>query len=189
MCDLEADFRAVFIDAKQAGITGATTALATVPDMNTSRCRSAAIALLAVPFVIGACGSSGGSPTGDATTTTVAPTPPTTNAEVTTIVSSTAAAPPLEAAVRSYTAAFLGGNVQAAYDLLSERCRNEMARNAFTRVVEQAAGAYGNATITSYKETVRGNVGTATYSLTVPSLNQTEERWVLDGSAWHNDDC
>lgn len=96
---------------------------------------------------------------------------------------------PLEAAVRTYTEAFLGGDADAAYDLLSERCRGELARNDFTAIVAQASAQYGDAEITSYEDDVRGNVATATYELSDPTLNQVEERWLLEGGNWRNDDC
>jgi hypothetical protein len=95
----------------------------------------------------------------------------------------------LEAAVRAYTAAFLGGDGAGAYGLLSERCRNETARNEFLGAVSLAAAQYGEAKITGYKDDVNGGAATATYELTDSSLNQMDERWVLEDGTWHNDDC
>lgn len=112
-----------------------------------------------------------------ATTTSAAP-PPT-----------TPAAPDLEAAVRAYTAAFLSGASDEAYAMLTERCRADTAAADFARTVTAAAATYGAATITSYAETVDGQIGTATYELSDPTLNQLGERWLLVGGAWQNDDC
>lgn len=95
----------------------------------------------------------------------------------------------LEDAVRAYTAVFLGGDGTGAYAMLTERCRAETAAAGFSRTVAQAAGLYGDATITSYSETVDGQIGTATYELSDPVLNQVGERWLLVDGTWQNDDC
>lgn len=120
--------------------------------------------------------------------------PPTTDSRVTTTTMTGAAPtnttrPSLEPAVRLYTGAYLGGDAEVAYNLLSVRCKNETARNEFVNIVAQAHDAYGNKRITSYQDDVNGNVATATYELSDPTLNQTQERWVLEGGGWHNDDC
>lgn len=36
---------------------------------------------------------------------------------------------------------------------------------------------------------MNGNTATVTYELTDPTLNQTNERWVLENGRWHNDEC
>lgn len=97
--------------------------------------------------------------------------------------------PVLETAVRAYSSAYMSGDGERAYGLLSDRCQNELAKNEFLSIVAQANQAYGDARITAYEDDINGNVGVATYELSDASLNQTQERWVLDDGSWHNDDC
>lgn len=97
--------------------------------------------------------------------------------------------PDLEDVVRSYTEAFLGGDAPAARSLLTDRCQEAIAETDFEATVAQATAIYGDATITGYSEQVDGTVATATYQLSDPALNQTDERWLLVGNAWRNDDC
>lgn len=97
--------------------------------------------------------------------------------------------PSLEDTVRAYTDAFLGGDADGSYALLSERCHGEVAAAQFKDVVDQAHDIYGGVTITSYADEIDGNIATATYELTEPALNQTNERWIIEGGAWRNDDC
>ena len=149
--------------------------------------------VVAATLLLGACG--GGSDD-DASTTTAADSTTTEAAgEATTATDSPttteadADAPSLEEAVRAYTVAFLDGDDEAAYALLSERCHGEIASAVFKEIVDQAEAIYGGETITTYSESVNGNTATVTYELTDPALNQTNERWVLENGAWLNDDC
>lgn len=147
---------------------------------------------IAAMLLLGACG--GGSDDGAATTTAVADSSTTEAAgEATTSTdeptTTEAEAPSLEDAVRAYTATFLGGEDEAAYALLSERCHGEQASADFKDIVDQAKAIYGDETITTYAEKVNGNTATVTYELTDPVLNQTNERWVLENGAWLNDEC
>lgn len=136
--------------------------------------------------VLAACGdgSDGTAATTESPTTTAETTPATAPATTT-----QPEGPSLEEAVRAYTAAFLGGDDQAAYDLLSERCHGAMASAEFKSIVDQATDLYGGETIATYAEDVNGNTATVTYELTDATLNQTNERWVFEGNAWHNDEC
>lgn len=97
--------------------------------------------------------------------------------------------PKLRKAVEAYTAAFLGGDAEAAYSLLTERCHGETAAADFKRIVDQAHAEYGNESILSYADKVDGQVATVTYELTDPYLNQDNERWLLEDGTWHNDEC
>jgi hypothetical protein len=131
------------------------------------------VAAFVLTLTLGACSSSGpeeASDVADDTTTT------------------TMAAPSLEAAVRAYTAAFLGGDADAASGHLSDRCRSE-AGDDFALIVASAARTYGDAKITSYSDDIDGPAATATYELDQAELNQTDERWLLVDGAWVNDDC
>lgn len=95
----------------------------------------------------------------------------------------------LEAAVRAYTAGYLGGAADAAYDLLSERCHEELSKDDFGSLVAAATATYGGEEITGYSADVDGNVALANYQLTDSTLDQVNERWVLEDGDWRNDDC
>lgn len=94
----------------------------------------------------------------------------------------------LEAAVEAYSAAFLSGDGAAAYNLLSERCRDRTPLSEFAGVVEQASAVYGEQAITSLEVTVNGEQAQATYGYADPTLDQDREPWVNEGG-WRNDDC
>jgi hypothetical protein len=109
---------------------------------------------------------------------------------VSTSIDSTAGAKAaLEQAVRSYTDAFLGGDGEAAWNLLTDRCHDANAKNDFLAIVAQGHDQYGDAKITSYKAELNGTTALASYELTDPILNQTKERWVFENRGWHNDEC
>jgi hypothetical protein len=151
---------------------------------------------LVLAFLVASCGSSGTSDPATPTAAASGSRTSTSAAKITTTTATTTPAtttdpegPPLEDAVRAYTAAFLGGDDEAAYGLLTERCHGEMASAQFKDIVDQATNLYGGETITSYSEDVNGNTATVTYELTDPTLNQTNERWVLENDAWRNDEC
>jgi hypothetical protein len=142
------------------------------------------ISVVVAVILLAGCGSSE-DVTPETSPSAAATSPPSTQAEEPT----TPTAPSLEDAVQAYTTAFLGGDADAAYALLTQRCRNETARNNFADIVRQATAQWGGETIIAYEEKVNGNVATATYELSDPVLNQTEERWILEDGGWHNDEC
>lgn len=113
-------------------------------------------------------------PTADATTTTAAPEPSPDD--------------DLEAAVQDYSKAFLGGDGEGAYALLSKRCQATIAANDFNDIATQAKDQYGELNIESLKVSVDGDSATATYTYPVEPLNQTGEKWIDEGG-WKNDDC
>jgi hypothetical protein len=84
----------------------------------------------------------------------------------------------LEAAVRAYSAAYLGGDGYGAWALLSQRCQMKMAE------VE-----YGSAILESLTGTVNGNQGRATYTYSDPAINQQNQPWVFEAGDWHYDHC
>ena len=101
----------------------------------------------------------------------------------------TASPPPLEAAVRAYSAAFLGNEADTAYEMLTERCQGETAQAEFQRSVSRASELFGDAKMTSYADEVDGQVGSATYGFDASTIDQVSERWLLVGGSWRNDDC
>ncbi|WP_222598334.1 hypothetical protein [Lentzea tibetensis] len=99
------------------------------------------------------------------------------------------AAVELEAAVRAYSAAYLGGKGEA-YDLLSQRCRERMTRAAFLQLVAAASEQYGPQEIASLKiDQVSGDLGRVTYTYAKPELDQRGEPWVRETGMWRVDDC
>jgi hypothetical protein len=97
--------------------------------------------------------------------------------------------PSLEDAVRGYSADFLAGDAAAAYARLSVRCHDVLLEDVYSAVVAQAADLFGDAEITKYDDDVKGDEATATYEFSDDTLNQADERWILEGGAWHIDDC
>jgi len=103
----------------------------------------------------------------------------------------------LEQTVRAYAEAFLGGRGDAAFELLSVRCRNATPREEFVAIVAVAGAKYENDPIRDLKVEVKGTKGRATYTFDDEELNQTNEPWILvqQGSGddaddvWRNDDC
>jgi len=91
--------------------------------------------------------------------------------------------------VRSYSAAYLAGDGQGAWELLSERCRERLSVDTMTALAGEAARRYDGPEMTSLSVEVSGDLGRATYSFTVGEINQDREPWAREHGAWHNDDC
>lgn len=113
--------------------------------------------------------------------------------------SGAAAAPPratsdpaLEQAVRDYSAAYLGGDGDAAHALLSHRCQRRITAAELTTTAGQAKAIGADATI----ETIDAEIddeyddeAEVTYTYSVPALDQDDQDWVLEDDVWKNDDC
>jgi hypothetical protein len=96
----------------------------------------------------------------------------------------------LEAQVRAYSAAFLGGDGAAAYELLSKRCQERNARTAFVNTVALAAQQYGPQDIkTLVVDQASGDLARVTYTYDTAALDQRGEPWVREGGQWREDDC
>lgn len=91
--------------------------------------------------------------------------------------------------MRAYSGAFLGGDADTSYPLLSERCRATLSKVQFAVIVGAAHAQHPDLHITSYKDSISGDGATATYDLSDPSLGQTVEHWVFEGGSWHADEC
>ncbi|GAB2831177.1 hypothetical protein GCM10027200_33330 [Lentzea nigeriaca] len=95
----------------------------------------------------------------------------------------------LEAAVRAYSDAFLSGN-SAAYEQLSQRCKDRMPRAGFLQVIAAAKDMYGPQEIVSLKvDQIAGDLGRVTTTYAKSELNQRSEPWVRENGAWRVDDC
>jgi hypothetical protein len=96
----------------------------------------------------------------------------------------------LETAVRAYSDAFLSGDADTAWDLLSSRCRDRLARAEFNGIVGGGADLYGSASMTDLTvDELSGSLARVTYTYDDPAINQNHEPWVFEDGAWHNDDC
>lgn len=130
--------------------------------------------------LIAGCGSSPatGTPPGAPRTT------------ATTLIVAAADQPGLEAAVRAYSQAYLGGQGSAAYGLLSQRCQARISATDMEALTAAAQAQYGPEPITTL--TVNTHVDTlarVSYTYPDPAINQREEPWVFENDAWHQDDC
>lgn len=95
----------------------------------------------------------------------------------------------LEAAVVSYTYAFLSGDEDAAWGLLSERCRDRTPEDQFRAAVREAGAIYGPLEFRRLEVAVNGDQGQATYVFEATELNQDREPWVREDGEWYNDGC
>jgi hypothetical protein len=93
-------------------------------------------------------------------------------------------------AAEAYSDAFLTGDADAAFRLLSRRCRETIGIAAFGDIVDEAADLYGSPlAFTSFRADVKGSKASLTYTYDVPALDQVDEPWVQRGGQWRNDDC
>ncbi|RKT69332.1 hypothetical protein DFJ66_2544 [Saccharothrix variisporea] len=92
--------------------------------------------------------------------------------------------------MRAYSAAYLGGRGDEAYDLLSTRCRERHTRVDFVRLVELAGAQYGPLEVeTLTVDQAAGDLARVTYTFAKPELDQRGEPWVRESGAWRVDDC
>jgi hypothetical protein len=101
-----------------------------------------------------------------------------------------AASDALATAVRAYSAAFLGGDGGAAYDMLSGRCKERLPRVTFVQMVDVAKAQFGPLPVQSLTvDQVAGDLGRVTYTFSKAELDQRGEPWVREAGAWKVDDC
>ena len=140
--------------------------------------RSVGLALIAAVLVLAGCGDDGGSET--SSSATGATSPPVTGPD----------SEAVQTAVRAYSAAFLAGDVPAARALLSVRCQGRLAEADYTNILTAAAKEYGDAQIESLNViSLAGDSARVTYTYDETAINQTDEPWVREAGAWHQDDC
>ncbi|WP_439660791.1 hypothetical protein ACSHWB_04340 [Lentzea sp. HUAS TT2] len=67
--------------------------------------------------------------------------------------------------MRAYSTAFLAGNGDVAYDLLSQRCKERNTRPNFVMLVQQAGALYGPQEMRSLKvDQAAGDLARVTYT-------------------------
>ncbi len=98
----------------------------------------------------------------------------------------------LEDAVRAYTEAFFAPDPDAAYDLLSARCRETIDEEAYTTTLEDGAGRYGELTVESFTvEEMDGGAARVTYGVGEPEIDQQllAQPWTREEGGWRWDAC
>jgi hypothetical protein len=96
----------------------------------------------------------------------------------------------LEAAVRAYSAAYLGGDGAKAYDLLSARCQERHDRDEMDSLTAAAKNRYGQQPVkTLTVDQLGAGLARVTYTFSSAELAQTSEPWVFERSGWREDDC
>lgn len=95
----------------------------------------------------------------------------------------------LRSAVEAYSAAYLGDQPEAAFDLLSARCKGRVPLEQMRVLTSGAKRLYGSAAMTSFTATVSGDLGRATYTFIDASINQTDQPWAREQGRWRYDAC
>lgn len=96
----------------------------------------------------------------------------------------------LRAAVEAYSRAYLSGDAETAYRLLSRRCRERLSRAEMSALTSAAQDLYGGADITSYEAKTSGEFARVTYRYEdYPAIDQESEPWVFERGSWRQDDC
>lgn len=96
----------------------------------------------------------------------------------------------LTQAVTGYVAAFGQGDGTAAWELVSSRCRENEPRDQYETAVRAAGDLYSGIELDGEVDTeMDGDSATVSYNVSDPTLNQTRERWILEGDDWRWDDC
>ncbi|MEX5712949.1 hypothetical protein AB1484_33025 [Parafrankia sp. FMc6] len=96
----------------------------------------------------------------------------------------------LEAAVRAYSQAYLGGQGSVAYGLLSRRCQFRVGAAEMDGLTAAARAQYGPQPITTLTvDTFAGTLARVSYVYPDAAINQREEPWAFENGAWHQDDC
>lgn len=95
-----------------------------------------------------------------------------------------------ESAARAYASAFIAGDSDSAFDMLSRRCRDRVSSDELAAAVAAVALSYGDATLEQVTVTLTGNnVARVSSRFDQPDLDQVDEPWVFEDGAWHNADC
>lgn len=96
----------------------------------------------------------------------------------------------LAQAVRDYSAAYLGGQAEAAHQLLSRRCRDRISIDEMTVAATGAKVAYGSARLVAVDVVdLSGALARVTYRYDVAAIDQEAEPWAKEGGRWRQDDC
>jgi hypothetical protein len=92
-------------------------------------------------------------------------------------------------AVAAYTDAFARGDGDAAWALVSERCRGEVPEVEHRATVAAAAELYPAMRAQEISADVAGDRATVDYRVTDLDETYTAQRWALEADGWLWDDC
>lgn len=96
----------------------------------------------------------------------------------------------LEQTVRTYVTALYTPDADAAWAIVSQRCREQLGRTALDSDVRRRADLYGRLTVRSVTvDELSGDRARVSYDVGVPAMAQTRTAWVLAGGAWRWDAC
>ena len=92
--------------------------------------------------------------------------------------------------VKSYSLAYLAGDGQTAWDLLSARCQKRITLAQMKEMTATAAVTFGQHEISTYEADVHDTLARVTYTYAdAASINQDSEPWVKESGTWKQDDC
>jgi hypothetical protein len=115
---------------------------------------------------------------------------PATGRPTPTVAAAPDAAAALKQAVNAYSVSYLSGDGDAAFALLSSRCKARLSETEMRSVTAQAKAIYGQLPIQSYTvNDLSGDLARVTYTYSVAAIDQTKEPWVREGGRWLEDDC
>lgn len=96
----------------------------------------------------------------------------------------------LRTAVTAYSDAFLTGDADAAFAMLSKRCQDRVGAETFAGIVAQAEQTYGSPLeLESFEAQISGDLARASYTYAVSAIDQDQEPWVREAGEWREDDC
>ena len=96
----------------------------------------------------------------------------------------------LRVAVTAYHVAFTTGDAPAAFELLSERCKDTVDMGAFGEESLALADRHGTTPrLTSYDAESGSDSARVTASFRGPRITLRAEPWVRELGAWHRDVC
>ncbi|MGW7296095.1 hypothetical protein ACWGIB_27380 [Streptomyces xiamenensis] len=96
----------------------------------------------------------------------------------------------LEEAVRAYTEALFAPDADAAYELLSARCKDEISADEYVGLADSAHNGYGARTIETISiDQLSGDLARVSYTIGIPDLDREAQPWSREGGTWRWDAC
>ncbi|MFF3327421.1 hypothetical protein [Streptomyces sp. NPDC002889] len=96
----------------------------------------------------------------------------------------------LERAVHAYADVYFKPDAKAAYAMLSTRCQEALAPEAYKPIVEAAAKKHGKQHVRLVRvDLVSGDLAFVTYSYDAPELDQQQQPWKREEGQWRYDEC
>lgn len=93
-------------------------------------------------------------------------------------------------AVKAYSDAYLTGDGETAYNLLSTRCQDTIGKQPFMDEVAAAKSTFGDAMpFKSFNGMADGDQARVTYTYSVAAIDQEEQPWTREDGSWKYDDC